>query len=80
LDNNGEFVSKAFNQVLKDHGIEKQMFIPYTPQQNGMAERVNCTIVEMAKNMFRVQKLNKSVWTKAVVNKVIYKSVMQQEH
>jgi hypothetical protein len=54
--------------VLKDHGIEKQTYTQYLPQQNGVAEFVNCTIVEMAKNMLHAKKLDKSFWKEAVVN------------
>lgn len=35
-DNDKEFVSKACNQFLKDHGIEKQMSTMHTPQHNGV--------------------------------------------
>jgi transposase InsO family protein len=45
---------------LKNHDINKQTSIPYTPHQNGMVESVNCPIVEMAKNMFDAKKYEKS--------------------
>ena len=54
-DNGGEFISKAFRRFLKKHGIERQPSIPYTPEQNGVAERANRTIVEMARSMIHVQ-------------------------
>ena len=69
-DNSGVSVSKAFNQFLKDHGIEKQMSTPYTLQQNGVAERANCTIVEMTRNMLHARKLDKSFWAETVDNAV----------
>lgn len=53
-DNDGDFVSKAFNQVSKDIDIKKQTFIPYKPQQNEVVERANRTIMKMARNMFHV--------------------------
>lgn len=39
-------MSNLFASFLKDHGVQHQLSIPYNPQQNGMAERLNQTIVE----------------------------------
>ena len=70
LDNGGEFMSKAFMKFLVDHGIAKETSTPYQSQQNGVAERANRTIVEIARSMIHAQKLNKSFWAEAVVNAV----------
>jgi hypothetical protein len=64
----GEYISKGFQSFLKTHGIEKQTSTPYRPQQNGVAERANRTLVEMARSMLHAQNLNKSLWAEAVVN------------
>lgn len=48
-DNGGEFVSKAFNCSLNDHGIKKQTFTMYIPQQNEVTEHANHIIVEMSR-------------------------------
>ena len=45
-DNGGEYLSKDFDEFLKVKGIEKQFSVAYTPQQNGVAERMNRTLVE----------------------------------
>ena len=50
-DNGGEFVKNDFEAFLSKHGIQHQKNIPYTPQQNGVAERKNITLVEMARCM-----------------------------
>jgi hypothetical protein len=55
LNNDGEFVSEAFNRFLKYYSIENQIYTLYTPQQNGMIEHANYTIVEMVKKMFHVE-------------------------
>ena len=39
-DNGGEYISKAFKQFLKDHGIEKQILTPYRLKHNGVAKRI----------------------------------------
>jgi transposase InsO family protein len=67
-DNGGEFISEGFEGFLKAHGIEKQTSTPYRPQQNGVADRANRTLVEMAKSMLHAQNLKKSLWAEAVVN------------
>ncbi|SDA04126.1 BZ3500_MvSof-1268-A1-R1_C045g00141 [Microbotryum saponariae] len=43
-DNGGEYTSKAFIEYCSLHGITRQLTIPYTPEQNGRAERTNRTI------------------------------------
>jgi transposase InsO family protein len=69
-DNGGEYISKGFQGFLKAHDIEKQTSTPYRPQQNGVADRANRTLVEMARSMLHAQNLKKSLWAKAVVNAV----------
>lgn len=50
-DRGGEYTSKEFEEYCKDEGIWKQLTAGYSPQQNGVAERKNRTIVEMARSM-----------------------------
>jgi reverse transcriptase-like protein len=69
-DNGGEYLSKYFDEYLKIHGIARQTSTPYTPQQNGVAERANRTIVEMARSMLHAQNLGHEFWAEAVVNAV----------
>lgn len=49
----------------KEHGIRKQLFAPYNPQQNGVAERKNRTLVEASKAMMFDQDLPISLWAEA---------------
>jgi transposase InsO family protein len=46
-DRGGEFTSKEFNVFCVNHGIKRQLTAAYTPQQNGVAERKNRTILNM---------------------------------
>jgi len=71
LDNGRKFVSKKFDNFLHECGIQRQTSAPYTPQQNGVAERANRTIMECAKNMIHAQGLDLEFWAEAV-NTVIY--------
>jgi transposase InsO family protein len=52
-DRGGEFVSNAFADYCKEHGIKRNTTTPYTPQQNGVVERRNQTIVEMARCLLK---------------------------
>jgi transposase InsO family protein len=47
-DNGGEFTSKEFMDYCSSHGIKRQFFVARTPQQNGVVERKNRTVQEMA--------------------------------
>ncbi|KAJ0390583.1 hypothetical protein ATCC90586_011215 [Pythium insidiosum] len=50
-DNGGEYVSKRFSQFCASQGIVHQTSAPYSPQQNGLAERMNRTIAEGVRAM-----------------------------
>ena len=50
-DNGGEFCSDAFDDYCKKEDIVRHHTIPYTPQQNGVAERMNRTIISKARCM-----------------------------
>ena len=50
-DNGGEFTSHYLQQALFNKGIRLQTTIPYTPEQNGLAERMNRTLVDRARTM-----------------------------
>src|SRR5258708_6117285 len=52
-DNGGEYTSPKFNNFLSKHGISHQTSVPYTPEQNGLAERANRTVVEQARCMLK---------------------------
>ena len=50
--NNGkDYVANQFQQFCVEAGIEHQFTAPYTPQQNGVNERKNRSIMEMARCM-----------------------------
>lgn len=49
-DNGGEFTSKEFEAYLTAEGVRHELTIPKTPEQNGVAERMNKTLVETARS------------------------------
>jgi transposase InsO family protein len=44
-DNGGEYISKDFSDFYIEVGINKDYIVPYNPQQNGVAERKNISII-----------------------------------
>lgn len=65
-DNGKEYCNKVFLKFLADSGIKHQTSTPYTPEQNGLAERMNRTLVERARCMLFDAKLPKTYWAEAV--------------
>lgn len=47
-DRGGKYMSHEFNAFLQEKGIMHQCTMPYTPQQNGVAERKDQNLLEMA--------------------------------
>ncbi|KAL0858839.1 hypothetical protein ABMA27_011295 [Loxostege sticticalis] len=65
-DNGKEYCNNMFLKCLADSGIKHQTSTPYTPEQNGLAERMNRTLVERAKAMLFDANLKKEYWAEAV--------------
>jgi hypothetical protein len=65
-DNGGEFTSKEFMDYCRSHGIKRQFSVARTPQHNGVVERKNRTVQEMARTMLMDSKLTDIFWTQAV--------------
>ncbi|GBP61401.1 Retrovirus-related Pol polyprotein from transposon TNT 1-94 [Eumeta japonica] len=70
-DNGGEFCSDMMEKYLKESGIIHQKTNPYTPEQNGLCERFNRTIVERARCLLFDAKMEKELWAEAV-NTAVY--------
>ena len=64
-DNGEEFTSSDFNTFCKEVRIKRELSIPYNPQQNGVAERKNRTIIEAVKAMIHDQDLPMHLWAEA---------------
>ncbi|XP_012155337.1 uncharacterized protein LOC105664634 [Ceratitis capitata] len=65
-DNGREYCNNDFNQYLADHGILKRLSVPRTPEQNGLAERMNRTLMDMARCLLQKSGLGTSFWSEAV--------------
>lgn len=67
-DNGGEYVNFEFKSYLEKLGIEHSTCPSYTPNLNGIAERINRTIVECARSMLEHASLPRRFWAEAVVH------------
>ncbi|CAL8115927.1 unnamed protein product [Prunus armeniaca] len=70
-DRGGEYTSTEFRKFCEDLGLERQLTVAYSPQQNGVAERKNRTIVEMARTMLYEKRMPIKFWG-AAVNVAVY--------
>jgi transposase InsO family protein len=65
-DNGGQFCGNEFEEFCKKCGIARKKTTPYTPQQNGVAERMNRTLMEKARSMLNGVWLEQEFWAEAV--------------
>ncbi|KAK2426825.1 hypothetical protein QL285_025456 [Trifolium repens] len=65
-DRGGEFTSLDFKNYCEENGIKRQLTAAYTPQQNGIAERKNRTLLEMVRCMITSKDIPKRFWPEAV--------------
>ncbi|GKD12047.1 putative ribonuclease H-like domain-containing protein [Tanacetum coccineum] len=65
-DNRTEFKNKVKNQFYELKGIKREFSVARTPQQNGVAERKNRTLIEAARTMLADLKLPTTFWAEAV--------------
>ncbi len=66
-DNGTEYVNAAISSYLSSRGILHQKSAPYTPEQNGRAERLNRTLLEKVRAMLADSGAPKFLWPEAVV-------------
>jgi transposase InsO family protein len=60
--NGGEYVNNNFTSYRTAQGIQMQHVVPYTPHKNGVAERKNRTLKEMANYMIQYKGLSLKYW------------------
>jgi transposase InsO family protein len=65
-DGGGEYTSKEFEAFYINQGIVHEVTTPYTPQHNGLAERRNMTLIDMAKRMIKHKNLPHKFWNEAI--------------
>ena len=65
-DNGGEYTSNKFEDYLKAEGVRHERTVPKTPEQNGVAERLNRTLVETTRSLLIDSKLPHKFWAEAL--------------
>ena len=66
-DNGGKYTSDLFLQLCCDEGISRYFTVREIPQQNGVAERMNRTLLEKVRCMLSNSRLSKSFWAEALM-------------
>jgi transposase InsO family protein len=64
--NGSEFENLQVEEFLEEEGIKHEFSAPYTPQQNGVVERKNRTLIDMARTMLGEHKTPERFWSDAV--------------
>lgn len=62
----GDYISKEFHNFLSSRGIQNVTTKAYTPQQNGVSERMNRTLLDMVLSMLNIKKMSNEFWSDAV--------------
>lgn len=65
-DNGTEYRNKEFDDFLKSHGIKRRLTTVYTPQQNGISERKNRSLLDKARCLLIEASAPKKLWAEAV--------------
>ena len=73
-DNGGEYITLEWELYMKEHGIVHQKSTPRTPEQNGVSERLNLTIMDRVRTILIESRLPLSLWAEAVEYSVYTKN------
>ncbi|KAH9762289.1 hypothetical protein KPL70_000762 [Citrus sinensis] len=65
-DNGLEFCNKEFEQCCQEWGVRRHKTVRFTPQQNGLAERMNRTLIDKTRCLLINSKLPRNLWAEAV--------------
>jgi hypothetical protein len=78
-DNGTEFKNSQIEGFLEEEGIKHEFSSPYTPQQNGVVERKNRTLLDMARTMLDEYKTPDRFWAEAI-NTAFYSIIRLYHH
>ncbi|CAA7055273.1 unnamed protein product [Microthlaspi erraticum] len=70
-DRGGEFLSHEFTRFCETSGVKRHLTAPYTPQQNGVVERRNRTLMEMTRSIMKHMHVPNYLWGEAVRHSTI---------
>ena len=69
-DRGGEYLSNTFSKHLSSHGTVRKLAIHDTPQQNSVAKRLNCVLLEHTRALLHASGLPKGLWGEAIAHSV----------
>ena len=69
-DSGGEFINKELEQYFKEHGVKQSTTTTATPQNNGVAERMNRTLFDMVRSLLFNADLPQQFWGEAVMTAI----------
>lgn len=79
-DRGGEFISRDFDHYCNKHGIKRHLTAPYSPQQNGVVERRNRTLLEMTRSILKHMSVPNYLWGEAVKHATYLINRSGQDH
>jgi len=85
-DNRSEFKNTRVDELCDEFGIRLQFSAKYTPQSNGLVERNNRTLIDMARSMLSEYNVSHSFWAEAInmacyySNRLYCHPVMEKTH
>lgn len=65
-DRGGEFTSHEFQAFCDRFGVKRHLTAPYSPQQNGVVERRNRTLLEMTRSILKHMNMSSYLWGEAI--------------
>jgi hypothetical protein len=80
IDRGKEFVNEKLERWCKEKGIDLRLTAPYSPSQNGVAERMNRTLEELACAMLRAHDLPEFLWEHATLHAAYIRNQSYTKH
>ena len=74
--NANEYTSHIMKQIYDKYGIIHHLRNPHQPQKNGIAERLNCTIIESVRALLYTSKLDDMYWVDAARDTIFKYNLM----
>ena len=75
-DNGGEYRNEEMKRICTTKLIKQEFTVPHNPEQNGMAESLNRTLVEMTRSMLRKAKMDKLYWCEAMMTAMVIRNAL----
>lgn len=73
-DNGREYKNVRMSKLCEAANILQEFSVPYNPEQNGMSERMNRTLIEMTRSMLNDSNMKKTLWAEAIMTAAFIKN------